>query len=113
MAIALSYIVWPFDLIPDSIPVWGYLDDLLVVILGFLFIKMFVPQELLAEHADDKSCQKNQRAELLNGFSEIKTVIFTVGLLFLFFAVIYKASTIHWPEAANYMMSIAKLIAYD
>ena len=28
---AVAYFLWPFDLIPDFIPVIGYLDDLVIV----------------------------------------------------------------------------------
>lgn len=30
--LALLYVIWPIDLIPDIIPVIGYIDDIVVVI---------------------------------------------------------------------------------
>jgi len=30
-AVAVLYFLWPFDLIPDFIPVIGYFDDLIIV----------------------------------------------------------------------------------
>ena len=45
----VGYAFSPIDLIPDFIPVIGYLDDLIIVPLGvFLAIKM-IPQDVLAE----------------------------------------------------------------
>lgn len=39
----------PIDLIPDFIPVIGYLDDLLIVPLGILLAVRLVPPVLMAE----------------------------------------------------------------
>ena len=40
---------FPIDLIPDFIPVLGYLDDLLIVPLGILAVVKLVPPTLIAE----------------------------------------------------------------
>ncbi|MFZ1101418.1 MAG: YkvA family protein [Hyphomicrobiaceae bacterium] len=45
-----AYAFSPIDLIPDFIPVLGYLDDLLIVPLGILAVIKLVPPELMAEH---------------------------------------------------------------
>ena len=44
------YLAMPFDLIPDFIPVVGYLDDLIVVIVGTTLLLRAVNRELLEEH---------------------------------------------------------------
>ncbi|MCM8738786.1 YkvA family protein [Azospirillum sp. A1-3] len=49
MAVA-AYALSPIDLIPDFIPVLGYLDDLLIVPLGLLLVVRLISPELLAEH---------------------------------------------------------------
>ncbi|MFK3688980.1 YkvA family protein [Agrobacterium tumefaciens] len=45
-----AYALSPIDLIPDFLPVIGYLDDLLIVPLGILLAVRLVPPALLAEH---------------------------------------------------------------
>ncbi len=49
IAAILAYSLSPIDLIPDFIPVLGYVDDLILIPLGiFLAIKM-IPGEIFAE----------------------------------------------------------------
>lgn len=50
VAVAVAaYALSPIDLIPDFIPVLGYLDDLLIVPLGIWLAVRLVPPELMAE----------------------------------------------------------------
>ena len=52
----VAYAFSPIDLIPDPIPVLGYLDDLILVPLGIILAIKLIPQEILTE------CR--QRAEI-------------------------------------------------
>lgn len=50
--LAIGYALLPFDLIPDFIPVLGYLDDIIIIpILIYLALK-FIPKSLYQEHYD-------------------------------------------------------------
>jgi len=49
-AITVAYALSPIDLIPDFIPVIGYLDDLVIVPLGIALAIRLVPPAILAEH---------------------------------------------------------------
>ena len=52
IAVALAvaaYALSPIDLIPDFIPVLGYLDDLIIVPLGILLVVKLIPAGLMAE----------------------------------------------------------------
>ena len=50
LALAIAaYALSPIDLIPDFIPVLGYLDDLIIVPLGILLVIKLIPAELMAE----------------------------------------------------------------
>jgi uncharacterized membrane protein YkvA (DUF1232 family) len=51
-ACVLAYLASPIDLIPDFIPVIGYLDDLIIVPAGLLLVIRLIPAEVMAEHRD-------------------------------------------------------------
>ncbi len=48
-AAVAAYALSPIDLIPDFIPVLGYLDDLIIVPLGILLAVRLIPAELMEE----------------------------------------------------------------
>src|ERR1700682_4666244 len=45
-----AYALSPIDLIPDFIPVLGYLDDLLIVPLGIWLVVSLIPADVLTEY---------------------------------------------------------------
>lgn len=45
-----GYALSPIDLIPDFIPVFGYVDDLVLVPLGIMLVLRLVPPQVLTEH---------------------------------------------------------------
>src|ERR1700750_1962483 len=45
-----GYALSPIDLIPDFVPVLGYLDDVIIVPRGVMFVIKLIPPEILAEH---------------------------------------------------------------
>jgi uncharacterized membrane protein YkvA (DUF1232 family) len=47
--IVVAYAFSPIDLIPDPIPVLGYLDDLILVPFGIALAVRMIPPEVLAE----------------------------------------------------------------
>jgi len=50
IAIAVAgYALSPVDLIPDFIPVLGYVDDLIIVPLGVWLVLSLIPEEVMAE----------------------------------------------------------------
>jgi uncharacterized membrane protein YkvA (DUF1232 family) len=50
VAVAVAaYAISPIDLIPDFIPILGYLDDLVIVPLGIVLAVKLVPAELMSE----------------------------------------------------------------
>lgn len=49
LGLALAYLVSPIDLIPDFIPLLGYLDDVIIVPALVLLALQFVPKEVIVE----------------------------------------------------------------
>ncbi len=47
--LVVGYTLSPIDLIPDFIPVLGYLDDLVLIPLGLMLVIRLIPAEVLAE----------------------------------------------------------------
>jgi uncharacterized membrane protein YkvA (DUF1232 family) len=47
--IVVGYALSPIDLIPDFIPVLGYLDDLVLIPLGIMLVIRMIPADVLAE----------------------------------------------------------------
>jgi uncharacterized membrane protein YkvA (DUF1232 family) len=45
-----GYALSPIDLIPDFIPVLGFLDDIILVPLGVLLVIRLIPADIMAEH---------------------------------------------------------------
>jgi uncharacterized membrane protein YkvA (DUF1232 family) len=53
-----AYALSPIDLIPDFIPVLGYLDDLVIVPLGILLAVRLIPPPLMQEFRDQASARE-------------------------------------------------------
>jgi uncharacterized membrane protein YkvA (DUF1232 family) len=59
-ALVVGYAFSPIDLIPDVIPVLGYLDDLLVVPLGIALAIRMIPSPVLAECREEARNAKDR-----------------------------------------------------
>ena len=79
-AIAVAaYALSPIDLIPDFIPVLGYLDDLLIVPLGVLLAVRLVPPGLMAEFRASAVRDRGERI-LGNLGAAIVVLLWVAGL---------------------------------
>ena len=51
LAVAVAgYALSPIDLIPDFIPIIGYLDDLIILPLGIWLVVSLIPSEIMVEY---------------------------------------------------------------
>jgi uncharacterized membrane protein YkvA (DUF1232 family) len=57
----VGYALSPIDLIPDFIPVLGYVDDLVLIPLGIALALRMIPPVVMAE------CRERARSELADG----------------------------------------------
>jgi uncharacterized membrane protein YkvA (DUF1232 family) len=84
LAIAVAgYALSPIDLIPDFIPVVGYLDDLIIVPLGIWLVVWLIPEQIMLEYramADEADQRPVSRA----------------GMVAIMMLWIFGASTLGW-----------------
>ena len=80
----VAYAFSPIDLIPDFIPVLGYLDDLLILPVGIWLVLKLVPQDVLAECREQAAnWQKNSQVRPLNYFGAALVIVFWLAMLVL------------------------------
>jgi len=82
----VAYALSPIDLIPDFIPIIGYLDDLILLPLGILWAIKLIPPAVLAEcraHAQTDLAQRKPVSWVA------ATVIILVWLLLAVFASVW------------------------
>ena len=76
-ACVAAYAFSPIDLIPDFIPVIGYLDDLILVPLGVLLALRMIPAPVLAD------CRARAEAEFAAGKPVNKVAAAVIVLIWL------------------------------
>ena len=78
-ACVLAYAFSPIDLIPDPIPILGYLDDLVLVPLGIALAIKLIPAEVMAE-SREKARQAMDKTKPVNWFAAVVIVVIWLGL---------------------------------
>jgi uncharacterized membrane protein YkvA (DUF1232 family) len=58
LGLAVAYLLLPFDLIPDFIPVIGQLDDVVIIPVLLYLALLFIPQSII------QSCREQVEAEV-------------------------------------------------
>ena len=81
LAIAVAaYALSPIDLIPDFVPVLGYVDDLIIVPTGIAIVVWLIPSEIMAQHRDMAIAAQNRPVSRAAGVAIVTIWIVVIGL---------------------------------
>jgi len=86
VAVIVAYALSPIDLIPDFVPVLGYLDDIILIPLGIALAIRLIPPAVLAE------CRQRASESLLNN----KPVSRIAGAIIVFIWLAVTALCLIW-----------------
>jgi uncharacterized membrane protein YkvA (DUF1232 family) len=75
-----AYALSPIDLIPDFIPVLGYLDDLILVPLGIALAIRLIPPAVFAEHRQTATDWQAKRPMSRRAAAVIISIWIVIGI---------------------------------
>lgn len=81
----VAYAFSPIDLIPDFIPVLGYLDDLILIPLGIALVIRLVPAPVLAE------CRARAKEAIRNGRPVNRIAAAMIVAIWILLAVLFTS----------------------
>ena len=87
-ALTVAYALSPVDLIPDFIPVLGYLDDILIVPLLVVLTVKCIPREIW-QHCLDESENLWENGKPKKWYYAIPIIIFWIFIIFLIVKAIF------------------------
>jgi uncharacterized membrane protein YkvA (DUF1232 family) len=78
----VAYAFSPIDLIPDFVPILGYLDDLILLPLGITLVLKMIPPAVLAR------CREKARLEMSQGKPTNWIAAGVIGAIWLILAAV-------------------------
>jgi uncharacterized membrane protein YkvA (DUF1232 family) len=87
----VAYAFSPIDLIPDFVPVLGYLDDLLLVPLGIALALKLIPAEIIAD-ARQRAALRLAESRPTSAIAAVAIVMIWLGLAALCAWIVYRAA---------------------
>lgn len=91
-ALVVGYAFSPIDLIPDPIPVLGYLDDLVLIPLGVYLALRMIPAEVMDE------CRTKAREVMAGGKPVNKLAAVVIVLIWVGVAVVMGVMVWRWVK---------------
>ncbi|MET0939979.1 MAG: YkvA family protein [Mesorhizobium sp.] len=85
-----AYALSPIDLIPDFVPVLGYLDDLLIVPVGIMLAIWLVPADLMHEFRTEAAVRQGRPVSRTG--AAVIVGIWITSIVFLGWIVWWRAS---------------------
>jgi uncharacterized membrane protein YkvA (DUF1232 family) len=77
-----AYALSPIDLIPDFVPVLGYLDDLIIVPAGMALVIRCIPPDIMAEHRALAAAAADRPVSLVAAAFVVTVWALVIGLAF-------------------------------
>ena len=75
-----TYALSPIDLIPDFVPVLGYVDDLIIVPAGMALVIRLIPPEIMAQHRDMAAAALDRPVSRAAGVAIVAIWLSAIGL---------------------------------
>ena len=85
----VGYALSPIDLIPDFIPILGYLDDLILIPLGIALVLKMIPKNVMDEYRE-KARATMLQGKPINWVAAVVIIGVWVGLAILLFGILSK-----------------------
>ncbi len=65
LGLAIGYVLMPFDLIPDFIPVLGQLDDLIIVPGLIYWALSLIPDDIVRQCREQQQCREQENRQTI------------------------------------------------
>ena len=85
-ACVAGYLLSPIQIIPSYIPVIGFMDDLVVLVVGFKLIQKAIPPEVLQECRDQAEAAEVQRKTKVRSLTRF-AIFITIAVLWFILAI--------------------------
>jgi len=90
VAAVIAYALSPIDLIPDFVPILGYVDDMILIPLGVTLALKMVPAAVMAE-CRGRAQEAMADAKLVSHVAGAVIVLIWLALVVLFTTWVYEA----------------------